>query len=142
MNGVRPASARSSPICIADNDKVLADFLAFKGKSVLITSDKNKTARSLQFGDNSGKFQHGATQVIHADMPQNNADTARMSRLRGSRWFKACAGARSSSAWPGWTGNAAGSAECAAVRACLPSARSSSAAAAITSRASSRRADG
>lgn len=76
---------------VADNDKVLAGLLAFKGKSVLISSDKNKTARSLQFGDNSGKFQHGATQLIHADMPQNNADTARMSRPRG-RGCRALAG--------------------------------------------------
>jgi hypothetical protein len=41
---------------VADNDGVLKQFLAYKGKSVLITSDKNKTARSLQFGDNSGVF--------------------------------------------------------------------------------------
>lgn len=57
----------------ADNDGVLAAFLAHKGPAVLVTSDKNKTARSLQFGDNDG-FQHGATQVIHTDMPQNTAD--------------------------------------------------------------------
>ena len=73
----------------ADNDQILAQFLAFKGKSVLITSDTNKTARSLQLGDNGGVFQHGATQMIHADMPQNNADLqqrcARISRSGPAR---------------------------------------------------------
>jgi hypothetical protein len=58
----------------AANDRVLRDFIACKGAAVLITSDTNKTARSLQFGDNGGVFQNGATQMIHADMPQNNAD--------------------------------------------------------------------
>jgi len=59
---------------VSDNDQRLQAFKDHKGPAVLITSDTNKTARSLQFGDDNGKFQHGATQMIHADMPMNNAD--------------------------------------------------------------------
>lgn len=58
---------------VSDNDGMLQAFLKHDGPAVLVTSDKNKTARSLQFGDNGG-FQHGATQVIHTDLPQNTAD--------------------------------------------------------------------
>jgi hypothetical protein len=73
---------------VSDNDQRLKDFMAHDGPAVLITSDTNKTARSLQFGDNSGSFQHGATQMIHADLPMNNADLQqRIARIwrRGSQ---------------------------------------------------------
>jgi hypothetical protein len=55
------------------NDKVLKDFLAHKGRAVLVSSDKNSTARSLQFGYNKGKFQYGATHLHHYSLPDNNA---------------------------------------------------------------------
>jgi hypothetical protein len=41
---------------------------------VLLATDTIKTGVSLQFGYAKGKFQHGATRLIHLDTPDNNAD--------------------------------------------------------------------
>lgn len=57
----------------AQNEKNYKDFLAHKGKAVFLTNDKNNAGISLQFGDNKGAFQHGATQMHHFTRPVNNA---------------------------------------------------------------------
>jgi hypothetical protein len=57
-----------------ENERVLNGFTAHKGKAVLVTSDKNSTARSLQFGDNNGRFQHGATEMLHYSLPDQGGN--------------------------------------------------------------------
>ena len=56
-----------------ENDEQLKQFLAHPKGAVLVTSDKNSTARSLQFGLNKGEFQYGATHHHDYSLPDNNA---------------------------------------------------------------------
>lgn len=57
----------------AQNTANYQAFLAHGGKAVFLTNDKNNAGISLQFGDNRGSFQHGATQMHHFTEPINNA---------------------------------------------------------------------
>lgn len=57
----------------AANEASYKAFLAHGGKAVFLTNDKNNAGISLQFGDNKGRFQHGATHMHHFTVPVNNA---------------------------------------------------------------------
>jgi hypothetical protein len=57
----------------AQNEANYKAFLAHGGKAVFLTNDKNNAGISLQFGENKGAFQHGATHMHHFTRPINNA---------------------------------------------------------------------
>ncbi len=57
----------------AQNEENMKAFIAHPGKAVFLTNDKNNAGVSLQFGNNGGSFQHGATHMIHFTRPVNNA---------------------------------------------------------------------
>lgn len=57
----------------AQNEANYKAFLAHQGKAVFLTNDKNNAGISLQFGENNGQVQHGATHMHHFTVPVNNA---------------------------------------------------------------------
>ncbi|CAA9306513.1 MAG: hypothetical protein AVDCRST_MAG90-152, partial [uncultured Microvirga sp.] len=57
----------------SENEASYKAFLAHDGPATFLTNDKNNAGISLQFGDNKGAFQHGATHMIHFTRPVNNA---------------------------------------------------------------------
>jgi hypothetical protein len=57
-----------------DNEDVQKAYLAHKGPCVLVTTDRNSTARSWQFGDNNGRFQHGGTEFMHYSLPDKGGN--------------------------------------------------------------------
>lgn len=57
-----------------DNEDVQKQYLAHKGPCVLVTTDRNSTARSWQFGDNNGTFQHGGTEFMHYSLPDKGGN--------------------------------------------------------------------
>jgi hypothetical protein len=67
-----------------DNEDVQQAYLAHKGPCVLVTTDRNSTARSWQFGDNNGRFQHGGTEFMHYSLPTRAATRRSRSARRGS----------------------------------------------------------
>lgn len=60
----------------ADNSNNIRDFLAHGGKAVFLSSDKNNAGINLQLGLAKGRFQHGATRLVHLTLPMNNARIA------------------------------------------------------------------
>lgn len=57
----------------AQNQSKLDAFKADDGRCVLLTTDANKAGIDLHLGMANGRFQHGATRLIHLDRPRNNA---------------------------------------------------------------------
>ncbi len=55
------------------NQATLNAFRKYKGRCVLLTTDANKAGVDLHLGMANGKFQHGATRLIHLTRPRNNA---------------------------------------------------------------------
>lgn len=60
----------------AGNTNNIQAFLAHGGKAVLLSSDKNNAGVNMQLGLAKGKFQHGATRMVHLTLPMNNAKIA------------------------------------------------------------------
>lgn len=57
----------------AENSSQIQAFLAHPDKCVFLSSDKNNAGINLQLGTAKGKFQHGATRLVHLTRPINNA---------------------------------------------------------------------
>lgn len=71
--GIKCFKAYGPDVDPRKNSEQIKAFLAHKGKAVFLTTSRNEAGVSLQFGNNKGRFQHGATHMIHYGLPDNAA---------------------------------------------------------------------